>query len=374
MPKSILINNTGRAIGKLVFSLSSLLIFFGVLELCLRLAGFGNTREENPGIKRPLFQMGGPLRPVDPPSFGSYYRDNVLFWRLKPNEDEDVNIRGYRGTLCDYQKPQGVYRIILLGDSCVYGMNFRHKDTYAYLLEEKLNALYGGRVEIINAGVPGYSSLQGLRYLKKELIRYKPDMLLVGFGFNDLCEALGSPDKDIRFLPEFLVGLDNSLSRLRLYVFLKQIIFNLKSAVIPKYRFSAAGGRPRTFVRTCQESRELEQLIQEYTLAFDAPARRVSPRDFVSNIREIIKFGAKNHIRVVLLAQPSVESSFVYEPVLSILAKEYNIGLVDLVEEFKKRKANRQEYFLDNNHYNEKGHRLIADILYDRLHALVFAD
>lgn len=177
-------------------ALFSIAIFFSTVEIGLRLAGFNSAVKDETKL-RLLFQMGAPLRPVDPATFGPYERDRLLFWKLQPNELDEVNAKGHRGVMRSYGKPNGVFRLIIIGDSCTYGVLTKNKDTYAYLLEAKLNSLHRGTFEIVNAGVPGYSSLQGLRYLRNELIKYHPDMVLVGFGFNDLCEAVGKKDSDI---------------------------------------------------------------------------------------------------------------------------------------------------------------------------------
>jgi lysophospholipase L1-like esterase len=59
-----------------------------------------------------------------------------------------------------------------------------------------LELLYGrtGGVEVINAGVPGYSSSQGLEWLRTELLDYDPELVIVYFGWNDHWIARPAPD------------------------------------------------------------------------------------------------------------------------------------------------------------------------------------
>jgi lysophospholipase L1-like esterase len=42
-----------------------------------------------------------------------------------------------------------------------------------------------GRVEWINAGVPGFTSAQGLRYLRRAVLPFHPDIVSIFFGWND---------------------------------------------------------------------------------------------------------------------------------------------------------------------------------------------
>ncbi len=350
-------------------ALFSIVIFFSVVEIGLRLAGFNSAVKEETKL-RLLFQMGAPLRPVDPAAFGPYNRDRLLFWKLQPNEFDEVNAKSYRGVMRSYDKPNGVLRLIIIGDSCAYGIMTKNKDTYAYLLEAKLNSLHKGTFEVINAGVPGYSSLQGLRYLRNELIKYHPDMVLVGFGFNDLCEAVGKKDSDIVLMPSFFITINNKLSAFKFYKLLKQITFRLKSIFhhISQSKTAITGAEN---AMPLDEIADLDALIRAQSQQLvSAPTRRVPPEDFAKNIKDIVDIGQKNNFPVILLALPSINGCFGYGPLLRLFSKKYNIPLIDLITEFERRKANTQAYFIDNNHYNKEGHRLVAEIIFDRLQAL----
>lgn len=64
-------------------------------------------------------------------------------------------------------------------------------------LEALLRTNFPGReIEVLNAGIHGYTSYQGLAQLKYRLVRYQPDLVIVQFGINDLSDAVGYPDKD----------------------------------------------------------------------------------------------------------------------------------------------------------------------------------
>jgi len=353
--------------------LLSVAIFFSAVEIGLRVSGFNRAVRDETKLKL-LFQMGSPLRPVDPTAFGPYERDRLLFWRLQSNESEDVNAKGYRGTIRSYDKPKGVFRIILIGDSCAYGIMTKNQDTYAYLLEKKLNSLHQGIFEVINAGVPGYSSLQGLRYLRNELIKYHPDMVLVGFGFNDLCEAVGEKDSDIDVVlaPPWIIDTDNALSAFKFYKLLKQVASQLRGVFYHAFKH-----KPALTLTSAQNTTTLDEIddldiliqVQSQQLA-SAPPRRVPPEDFAKNIKDIVDIGKKDNLQVILLTLPSINGCFGYGALLRVFSRKHNVALIDLIKEFEKRKANTQTYFIDNNHYNEAGHRFVAEIIFDRLQTL----
>lgn len=60
---------------------------------------------------------------------------------------------------------------------------------------------------MLNAGVAGYSSYQGLLRFKQEVARYEPDLIFVSFGFNDLPPAIGEPDNYFKPPPYLIVSL-----------------------------------------------------------------------------------------------------------------------------------------------------------------------
>ncbi len=86
-----------------------------------------------------------------------------------------------------YAKPLGVKRIVSLGDSFTIGYEVDVDRTFSSVLERELRAA-GHRVEVLNAGVSGFSNAEELLYLERELIRYAPDLVLVSFYGNDFVD------------------------------------------------------------------------------------------------------------------------------------------------------------------------------------------
>jgi lysophospholipase L1-like esterase len=78
---------------------------------------------------------------------------------------------------------------VSLGDSCT----FFGSPPYTTRLE-RLLADRGTAAEVFNAGVPGYSSYQGLRWFESEIAGYDPDWVTVFYGWNDHWLAARTPD------------------------------------------------------------------------------------------------------------------------------------------------------------------------------------
>ena len=86
-----------------------------------------------------------------------------------------------------YQKPPGVKRIVSLGDSFTQGYEVAAEETFSAVLERELRA-QGHDVEVLNAGVSGFSNAEAYLYLERELWKYDLDVVLVSFFFNDLVD------------------------------------------------------------------------------------------------------------------------------------------------------------------------------------------
>ncbi|HVK55672.1 MAG TPA: SGNH/GDSL hydrolase family protein [Burkholderiales bacterium] len=87
------------------------------------------------------------------------------------------------------KKPVDTYRIIVIGGSTVYGQGVRlPKDNLPAKLKQQLLKLQiqkDKKIEVINAGVGGYSSGQELLYLITDLYAYSPDLVIAYNGWND---------------------------------------------------------------------------------------------------------------------------------------------------------------------------------------------
>ena len=117
---------------------------------------------------------------------------NEIIFTLRPNLDvtfQKVHVRtnsfGMRGGEVSVAKPENTYRIILLGDSFAFGWGVDEEKSFAHLLEEKLSQSLGRPVEVLNFGVPGYSTFQETAQFLAYSEKFNPDAVLVYFVEND---------------------------------------------------------------------------------------------------------------------------------------------------------------------------------------------
>jgi lysophospholipase L1-like esterase len=76
-------------------------------------------------------------------------------------------------------------RILAIGDSFTYGMYVHNHETFPARLEERLREL-GKNVQVLNAGVPGYTISDSLDYLREKGLALEPDLVILGEYTNDV--------------------------------------------------------------------------------------------------------------------------------------------------------------------------------------------
>jgi hypothetical protein len=94
-----------------------------------------------------------------------------------------INPHGLRGAR-DFsrEKPAGIFRIAVLGDSNTFGWGVGEGEPYSQIVQQKL----GSRFEVLNFGVPGYNTTMEVATYEHKAARYSPDLVIIHFIGNDL--------------------------------------------------------------------------------------------------------------------------------------------------------------------------------------------
>ncbi len=331
---------------RLVASLLSLVAFLTVVELAVRVVGVDTAFQNR------LFVLN---RALDYPDV--FQKDHDLFWRFRPHQivtskffegkTYRINSLGLRGEEVKSHKTKR--RILTLGNSCTFGWGVSYQDTYAQQLESLLNGVY----EVINGGIPGYSSFQGRRFFEKELIGLQPDIVCILFAWNDLWAAANRiADKDQQFPPRVVIAVQNFLSRLHSYRLQKKLL--------------------------------LSGIEKEPDSLFDrtVPIYRVGLKDFQSNLREICRVARSKGITPILLTSPIPSLATYYPPGLKSplhrFHEKYNqamrelsvsdtVDLVDLAREFDRHGDLFDDAPNDPIHFNARGHLVAAELLAEHI-------
>jgi len=116
------------------------------------------------------------------PNSEAYFRGtSVRMYHLKTNSV------GLREREIPFEKPDGTFRILLLGDSMSMGEGVASEKTYLRQLESLLEKEATERIETINAAVRGYGSDQELLLFRRLGKTYDPDLVILAFFlYNDM--------------------------------------------------------------------------------------------------------------------------------------------------------------------------------------------
>ncbi len=318
-----------RIVFQITLAFIAIAATLAVLEGALRLAGFSATPVQ--------IQVGrqGDQRILHAFEDQNFEPDPDLIWRPRRNHSV-FNSQGFRGPELAPEKPAGTTRVFTVGDSNTLGWAGDQGPNWPDELSGLIARERAG-VQVVNAGVWGYASYQGLRRFT-EVLNWQPDIVLVSFGSNDAHWVLQS-DKDYDARTFRNTGPGRAIERFRLGELL----------------LSA-----------------LDRTPQATTLG-----PRVALDDYRENLREIVRRGRAKGVSVVLLTRPYngaipnetwwKNRGAEYNAATSEIAAEMNVPVVDVYSYFK----HLDEHFADESHFTAEGHTIAAAIIYDHLKGLL---
>lgn len=92
------------------------------------------------------------------------------------------NSQGYRGEEFPKTKSKGKIRIVTVGGSTTYGVGVNNEETWPHKLAESLGQGY----EVLNLGVPGYTTAENLIQTGLHLSEFDADIAIYFVGLNDM--------------------------------------------------------------------------------------------------------------------------------------------------------------------------------------------
>lgn len=274
----------------------------------------------------------------------NFIQDRLLFWRVPSSSDRlHTNAFGLRGDDFSVPKEPDVFRIITLGDSCTWGFGVQPGQEYPKILQDLLNDTFIPVVfEVQNAGIPGFSSLQGLRYFESELVNYQPDLITLYFGRNDarfLNEEGGyAPDHEVPVASPVMYFIKTKLDGSSTFRLLKTIAMSLRKSSSSRTDLSRG--------HTLREGRKC----------------RVESDEFEANYRSLISAAKSRKIQVIAITAPVFPSHIGnYNNLVRQICQNTKIDVLDAETEFAKHGGN--EWLVDDCHPNRTGHEWIASEL-----------
>jgi GDSL-like Lipase/Acylhydrolase family len=103
-----------------------------------------------------------------------------------PRLQASISSQGLNDREFTTEKPPGVFRIAVVGDSTSFGWKVGTDKGLAKVLERELNALGKRSYEVINFSVPGYNTAQELEVIQAKVLPFRPDIVILVFTGNDV--------------------------------------------------------------------------------------------------------------------------------------------------------------------------------------------
>lgn len=117
---------------------------------------------------------------------------------------EEFNADGVRDRMHPVGKPEGVFRLMFLGDSVTLGAGLKPQEAYPQVLQARFDE-EGRPAEVFNLALWGWSTRQERLAWTKLGCKYRPDLVVLGVCLNDVPELqnnLAQPPRWITALHE----------------------------------------------------------------------------------------------------------------------------------------------------------------------------
>ncbi len=244
-----------------------------------------------------------------------------------------INAKGLRDRDHPYDKPPGMKRLLVLGDSFTWGFGVDQRAMFTEVLERRL-VRDGKNWEIINTGVVGWGNDQEYLFLIDEGLRYEPDIVLLAFYTgNDMTDNHQTSLELIRkplFINEQLVltNMPVPLPHESSTPIRNEDPFGIKAAIIGAMK------------SVCDDA-GIPFIVMQFGHSYDPDAAPEEEKLFADEIEKSLQERLPGLDRIMI--DPELDR------------RGYPLD--------------RLQAGLDDLHWNAVAHRAVAGILYDRLFA-----
>jgi lysophospholipase L1-like esterase len=289
------------------------------------------------------------------------------------------NPLGFRGDPFPAEKPAGVHRIVCCGASTTYGSLVDPHDSYPAELG-RLMAARADHWEVINAGVPGWTSAEILVNFDLRVLPLSPDIVVILPPRNEIF-----PQTYNNFKPDYThfrrAGFNFTVSNfVHKQLFRWSRLFMLACTVRgERFGWSETAEHP-LYGGMVWENRPTPEDVERN---LKDPARMLP---FRHNLEELIQLCKPRGIRVLVCTMPirpeklaldELDRDSKLDTVIGGLVERDN----DIARDVAKRLgavlvdtaklSERADLFLDDSHLIAEGHRLQARMIYDVLAPLI---
>jgi lysophospholipase L1-like esterase len=362
-----------RPISNILLVVFSIVITCMILEVILRVVGYHPFKELLNGrelILRPS-EIKERTYEATPNAEGSAWGTQIK-----------INSYGFRDREYRLEKGSGVYRIITIGDSITFGNLLQAEDVYP----EQLEALYeaeGKHVEVLNLGLGGYNTLQEVSTLEQIGIQFAPDLVVVGYCINDI----GDTSPNLRYI-QAAQKYGSSIYHLRLVQLIQSRLDKLNLSEYSRTINSHARfvRDNKNYIVETGDDQALNNRINHLRLSLKVDKKALDyfvpmylSRPHLGKLRYALEklktLQEKYGFNVIVVIIPVLTESYqdIYRAVYNIVEHEfYRVGF-DVINVYEVFESSGFKSLLtrewDSVHPNKRGHRLMANQLYEYINS-----
>jgi lysophospholipase L1-like esterase len=338
------------------------------------------------------------------PRLGRWHRKN--FSHQFKGTTVSINKNGLRDKDTSYENKNHRKRILVLGDSVVWGYGVNDGETFSDFLESKFS-----NTDVINMGITGYGTGEEMMLLKYEGLRYHPDIVILVFSLVNDVENNLQADTFLSFPVNifYLEGDKLKIKRFkvdavrRLGMWLRENSYfmnflikapgKITEKIFKKENPEDSKGELRVNWVEQLNNKNLDSLKIDYSpdrhFTYLEPDKEVPDNKLKPTSENY--YGVELTKKIILAMKRLVDDNkprflIVFSPVtdqlkmsdyhylhslnreLTRFCKEQGIGAVDLLPIFIKRGLTADDIYVDEDgHFSVNGHREVADILYEEI-------
>jgi len=318
-----------------------------------------------------------------------------------------TNSQGLIGEEISLRKPKNTFRILVLGDSFTEALQVEEGKNFCEQLQELLNqnsVSKDKQYEVLNAGVSGYSPISEYLYLKRELIKLNPDLVILQLFANDVFEdhkvgamsAIGEDGLPVKINRFFIKKyLDDSTAfkdskfknvsyRFKRFFIKRSKFFQLLVRARRKYYKKSEIHKRITALAEYDDANQFFIFQGENTLLDDKSFRIRTWQKSSKYILAIKQLAEANRVGFLMVLIPPEaqldlpyyglnsrmyflgKPNFHFNKLLSAFSRKENANYLNLLKTFERNKSKRL-YFNRDGHLTDAGHTVVAQAIADFL-------
>lgn len=293
-----------------------------------------------------------------------------------------INADGWNSTKAAYrvERKPGVLRIAVVGDSYVQAMPVDVADGFPEGIERDLHAR-GIKAEVYRFGVDGAPLSQYLEMMRREVVRFKPDVVVVQLVHNDLDESyrrldsrLGSNFLKVRRLE------DGTFEELAPTPFMPGAADMLRESAMFRYLYYTTGlSQVRVFANLWW-GKPADDNVEEFTSSAVDIRNLTNPDEMRAVARylvgEMVALAKKEGFKLIVSMDAVREAIYAGKPrsdypvsvvneIAAEVTEEHKVPFVDLQEAMTTcyRQTGQRLEFAWDWHWNVAGNKCAADAI-----------